>query len=121
MQSFTTFAGSMTSEKIFINIYAESTPNPASMKFVANIILLNQGSVEYLNAEQAVNSPLAKELFQLDGIASVFIAANFVTITKKPDFDWFELMPQLREFIKGYLESEKKVFAKEDFSTVESP
>ena len=94
-----------------VTIYAESTPNPAAMKFVANSFLLKEGSVEYLNILEARNSPLAQKLFAFDGVASVFIAANFVTINKKPKYDWYDLMPILREFIKGYIESGVKVFA----------
>ncbi len=91
-------------------IYAESTPNPSALKFVANQYLLEEGSVEYLTVEDAKNCPLAQELFKFDGVASVFITTNFVTINKKNEFDWFELMPIFREFIKGYLQSGEKVF-----------
>ena len=91
-------------------VYAESTPNPAAMKFVVNHYLLEEGSVEYPTFESASNCPLAQELFKFDGVASVFITANFVTINKKNDFDWFELMPLFREFIKGFLQSGEKVF-----------
>lgn len=100
----------MEKEITVVTVYAESTPNPAAMKFVASTMLLNQGSVEYLNAEQAVDCPLAQQLFNFDGVASVFIASNFVTVNKKPDFDWFDLMPILRQFIKSYLESGEKIF-----------
>src|SRR5689334_18607297 len=93
-----------------VMVYAESTPNPAAMKFVVNQYLLEEGSVEYLNPESAGNCPLAQELFKFDGVASVFITANFVTINKKKDYDWFELMPIFREFIKGYIVSGEKVF-----------
>ena len=102
--------GEMEKEITVVTVYAESTPNPAAMKFVASTMLLNQGSVEYLNAEQAVDCPLAQQLFNFDGVASVFIASNFVTVNKKPDFDWFDLMPILRQFIKSYLESGEKIF-----------
>src|SRR5437868_2563546 len=100
----------MEIEKTVVTIYAESTPNPASMKFVANTILLENGSVEYLSDAEANDSPLAQQLFNFDGVASVFIAANFVTVNKKPDYDWYDLMPILREFFKGFLESGEKIF-----------
>ena len=93
-----------------VDVYAESTPNPAALKFVATRFLLDEGSVEYLNPEQAVNCPLARDLFKFDGVSSVFITSNFVTVNKKPTIDWYELMPILREFIKGYLQSGEKVF-----------
>jgi Fe-S cluster biogenesis protein NfuA len=100
----------MLEVKKVVTVYAESTPNPAAMKFVVNRFLLEEGSIEYLNKDQAKNSPLAQNLFAFDGVASVFIAANFVTVNKKPRYDWYDLMPILREYVKGFLESEEKVF-----------
>jgi Fe-S cluster biogenesis protein NfuA len=100
----------MSEVKKAIIVYAESTPNPASMKFVSSIFLLEEGSVEYLTVDAAKNSPLAQQLFAFDGVASVFITANFITINKKPNYDWFDLMPILREFIKSFLESDEKIF-----------
>lgn len=100
-------------EKNVLMVYAESTPNPAALKFVVNHYLLEEGSVEYLTPLAAKNCPLAQELFKFDGVASVFITANFVTINKKSEYDWFELMPLFREFIKGYLQSGEKVFTGE--------
>jgi Fe-S cluster biogenesis protein NfuA len=100
----------MIEAKKVVTIYAESTPNPAAMKFVANSMLLLEGSVEYLSVEDAKNSPLATQLFSFGGVASVFIAANFITVNKKQKYDWFDLIPILREFIKSYLDSGEKVF-----------
>lgn len=96
--------------KRVITVYTESTPNPASMKFVTNGYLLQEGSVQYTSPEKATNSPLARQLFSFSGISSVFIASNFITLTKDTDTDWFELNGILREFIKSYLESGEPVF-----------
>jgi Fe-S cluster biogenesis protein NfuA len=96
--------------KKVINVYAESTPNPASMKFVLNSYLLEEGSVEYMSKEQAKECPIAQQLFSFSGVSGVFITANFITISKNNDVDWFELMPIFREFIKTYIESEQPVF-----------
>ena len=52
--------------KSVVTIYAESTPNPASLKFVASMMLLNEGVYEYKSADEAENSPLAKQLFNFD-------------------------------------------------------
>ena len=93
-----------------INVYAEATPNPASMKFVVNQYLLEEGSVEYTNVGQTNNSPLAKQLFAFSGVAGVFISSNFVTLTKVGDLDWYELIPIIRTFLKSYLESGDPVF-----------
>jgi|ERR1017187_897200 Fe-S cluster biogenesis protein NfuA len=99
----------MTDQKAVI-VYIESTPNPASMKFVANGYIMKDGEVEYRNKEQAVNCPLALQLFDFDGVKSVFITNNFVTITKTEDLEWMEIQGMLREFIKGFIESGEKVF-----------
>jgi Fe-S cluster biogenesis protein NfuA len=93
-----------------ITVYAESTPNPASMKFVLNRFLLEDGSVEYTNKDQAHECPLAYQLFSFSGVSGVFITTNFITISKSSDMDWYEFVPILREFIKSYMESSQPVF-----------
>jgi NFU1 iron-sulfur cluster scaffold homolog, mitochondrial len=93
-----------------VNIYAESTPNPASMKFVVNFFLLEEGSVEYTSKEQTKNCPLAYQLLSFSGISGVFIMSNFITLTKTSDLDWYEQIPILREYIKSYLETGQPVF-----------
>ena len=96
--------------KKVVTVYAESTPNPASMKFVLNNFLLEEGSVEYTNKEQARECPLAVQLFSFSGVSGVFITSNFITVSKSSEMDWFEFVPILREFIKSYIESEQPVF-----------
>lgn len=93
-----------------ITVYSESTPNPASMKFVASKYLLQEGSVEYANKAQAVNCPMAQQLFSFSGVTSIFIASNFVTVSKVAELDWFEIGNILREFIQNFLRSGEAVF-----------
>jgi len=94
-----------------VSIYAEASPNPESMKFVLNTTLLSDGvSVDYPNVEAAANSPLAQELFNFDYVGRVFIAANFVTITKTTDLQWTHLIPELRTFLKSYVEAGGPIF-----------
>lgn len=93
-----------------VTVYAESTPNPASMKFVLNSFILDEGSVEYNSKAEAENCPLAKQLFDFTGVSGVFIAANFITVSKLPAMDWFDLMPILREFIRNYIQTGEPVF-----------
>ena len=98
-------------EKKIVTIYAEASPNPESMKFVANVELLPNGiNVDYATKEDAKNSPLAQELFDINYVERVFIAANFVTVTKNPKTQWVEIIPELRGYIKTYLEADKAVF-----------
>ncbi|GAA4376525.1 NifU family protein [Hymenobacter koreensis] len=94
-----------------VSIYAEASPNPESMKFVVNTQLLSEGvSVDYPSAEEASNSPLAQELFKFDYVGRVFIAANFVTVTKTSEHGWTQLIPELRTFLKSYVESGGPIF-----------
>ncbi|MFM1744562.1 MAG: hypothetical protein RLZZ630_499 [Bacteroidota bacterium] len=104
-----------------VNIYAELTPNPNSLKFVADVMLLEGGTVEYQNAGQAINCPLAHQLFSFSGVERVFISSNFVTINKSSDLDWFEITNILREFIRGFLMSDEKLFLNSPFSEEHIP
>lgn len=91
--------------KVPITLYAEMTPNPSTMKFVANKHLLISGeSAEFLNQAEAKGySPLAEELFNFPFVKGVFIAANFVTVTKTETISWDYITMELREFIRNYI------------------
>jgi len=91
-----------------INVYTESTPNPATMKFIVNKLLIN-GSVDFATKESAETSPFAKELFKFSFVNGVFFASNFVTVTKFEEDSWDDLLPILKEFVKGAVEAELKV------------
>jgi Fe-S cluster biogenesis protein NfuA len=88
-----------------VTVYTEMTPNPTTMKFVANKYLLATGdSVEFSNKNETKGfSPLADELFNFPFVKNVFIAANFVTITKTDNVPWDFITMELREFIKGWI------------------
>lgn len=89
-----------------ISIYTEMTPNPETMKFVANKLLYPGKSIDFQDEMSAWPSPLAKELFSFPFIKSVFIASNFVTLTKTSDTeDWQDVIPSIKEFLKEYLEN----------------
>ncbi|HEX5000880.1 MAG TPA: NifU family protein [Bacteroidia bacterium] len=104
-----------TTKKIPVTVYAESTPNPASMKFVCSMMLLQEGVVEYHAPEEAGASPLAMNLFSFSGVKGVFISSNFITITKDSETDWYEVVNILREYIRGHLMSGEKVFVRNPF------
>jgi Fe-S cluster biogenesis protein NfuA len=101
-----------------ISIYTEMTPNPETMKFVANKLLYPGKSIDFPDIDSAKPSPLAIELFGFPFIKSVFIASNFVTLTKTPDTDWTDVIPAIREFLKEFLEEGKAVINEEELSTV---
>jgi len=92
-----------------VSIYTEMTPNPETMKFVANKLLYPGKSIDFPDESTATPSPLAKELFAFPFIRSVFIASNFVTLSKTVDTNWDEVIPSIREFLKEYLEEGKAV------------
>ena len=101
----------ITTGNTILSIYTEQTPNPSTMKFVANKLLYPGKSIEILNSSTAHLSPLAKELFSFPFVKSVFIASNFVTITKTDnDQDWDDIIPSLKQFMKDYLENGGIVF-----------
>ncbi len=88
-----------------VSIYTEATPNPETMKFVLNKMLFAQNSADFPTLDRARTlSPLATVLFeQFDFVAGVFIMNNFVTVTKKGNADWYEIVAELREFIRNYV------------------
>jgi NFU1 iron-sulfur cluster scaffold homolog, mitochondrial len=96
-----------------VSIYSEMTPNPETMKFVANKLLYPGKSIDFAIEEDAKPSPLAQELFGFPFVKGVFIASNFVTVTKTSDTAWDDVIPELRQFLKEYLE-EGKVVINED-------
>jgi Fe-S cluster biogenesis protein NfuA len=97
-----------------ISIYTEMTPNPETMKFVANKLLYPGKIIDFPDVEAAKPSPLAIELFGFPFIKSVFIASNFVTLTKTADTDWDDVIPAIRQFLKEYLEEGKPVINEEE-------
>ncbi len=94
-----------------VTVYTEMTPNPATMKFVANKYLLGSGdSVEFTKKSEAKGySPLAEDLFNFPFVKSVFITANFVTITKTDNVPWDFITMELREFVREFLGAGKEV------------
>lgn len=99
----------MTSEKS-ITIYLESNPNPNSLKFVVNEMLVPEGmSFDFADPEKAAEAPLAQELFMYPFVDRVFYASNFVTVTKKPDVEWAEIQHLLKDHIRHFLESGKLI------------
>ena len=94
-----------------VTIYAEMTPNPNTMKFVADHMLVEPGQVvEFLNRQEAVGySSLAESLFNFPFITSIFIANNFVTVYKNESIEWSDISLELREFIRDWLSKNEKV------------
>ncbi len=93
-----------------VEVYAESTPNPNVQKFVTNKLLSNQ-HIELSSIEESHDVPLAYELFGFPFVKEVFISDNYVSIQKTKDLDWFEVNNSLRDFLKEYLQSDRRIVA----------
>ena len=101
----------LNNNTLHITIYSESTPNPGVMKFVCNKQILFSSPIEFLSANEGKNNFIAKKLFLLPIVKEVFIAKNFVSITKHNSFLWEEYIDNIKEKIKiiltEYLNSTK--------------
>ena len=87
-----------------ISVYGETTPNPASLKFVVNRAL-TKTAAEFKNLDQAKASPLAQELFKFHYVKEIFIAENYISVTKYDSISWEEITLELRTFIKQFIEN----------------
>jgi Fe-S cluster biogenesis protein NfuA len=87
-----------------ISISIQNTNNDTILKFVSNSILINGGSHEYNNIDDAKNAPLAQQLFYLPFVKKVFITANFIAIQKYDIVDWEDVQEEVREQIEAYLQ-----------------
>jgi Fe-S cluster biogenesis protein NfuA len=88
-------------------IETESTPNPATLKFLPGCAVMSSGTADFAGVAAAACSPLALALFSLPGVARVFLGSDFVTVTKSDDTDWQALKPQvlgavMEHFIAGH-------------------
>lgn len=92
-----------------VNIYTEITPNPDTLKFVANRLLYPAKSADFQNEASTQGSPLASALFGFPFIQGVFIASNFVTLTKTKHTDWADVVNTLQDFLKTYLEENRPI------------
>lgn len=101
------------SEPSAISIYAEMTPNPEVLKFVANKMLF-EGMLEFKNKEEASISPLATALFQFPFVKELFITENYIAITKNNTVQWEEITLQMREEISQLLKEEIPTLKTED-------
>jgi Fe-S cluster biogenesis protein NfuA len=98
-----------------ISIYLESNPNPNSLKFVVNDMLIPEGlSFDYPNRESAAKAPLALELFEYPEVDRVFYMSNFITVTKKEEVIWLEIQNKIKEHIKSFLESGRPIIELEE-------
>ena len=97
-------------------IYTELSPNPNSMKFVLNFELAPDGltfdfPTVAATLEEGKASPLATDLFQFPFVRRIFIASNFITITKDDETEWEDVVYDVKKFMKIFFEQNHPVFA----------
>ena len=95
-------------------IATERTPDPATLKFLPGCPVMEKGAANFTDAEKARRSPLASDLFGLDGISGVFLGSDFITVTKSDDKDWEIMKPKILFAIMGHFQSGNPVIEEPD-------
>lgn len=103
-------------KKVPVTVYAETTPNPSVMRFVANKKLVI-APTEFKNIDATANAPIARELFNFPFVKEIFIDENYISINKYDVADWNEISMELREFITKYIQAGKDIVLKETLKT----
>ena len=88
-----------------IEVWTEPTPNPNALKFTLNRTVAEGRSKTYAGPEAAEASPLARQLFQIEGVKSLFFLNNFITVTRQPGGDWAAISRQVEERIRAHYAS----------------
>ncbi|MGH6927809.1 MAG: NifU family protein, partial [Dongiaceae bacterium] len=101
-------------------IQTEGTPNPATLKFLPRRDVLGTGTVDMPDAESARQSPLAERLFQVEGVAGVFLGTDFITVTKRTDKQWDVLKPALLGIIMEHFVANRPVLSEGLATSTES-
>ena len=90
-------------------IQTESTPNPATLKFLPGRAVMTQGTANFTDAAAAARSPLAERLFAVPGVTGVYLGSDFVTVSKDEDADWYRLKPAVLGVIMEHFTSGRPV------------
>lgn len=86
-----------------LSVHVEGTPNPNAAKFVLDRPLLGEGSRSYFDAGAAQGDPLAERLFEIEGVRALFMVDDFITVTKREDVDWADMVDRVEAAIRGAL------------------
>lgn len=103
----------MRGEASSMFIQTETTPNPATLKFLPGCEVMARGTANYTGPEEAAKSPLALRLFGIDGVSGVFLGSDFVTVTKTPTRDWEVMKPFVLSAVMDHFTSGEAVVADE--------
>ena len=93
-----------------LEISAEITPNPNTLKFNVNKTLLKSGSVNFPDKQKAKGALLPEKLFEIENVLGVMVGPSFITVTKNPDTQWPSLVPAVTETLKSLLNSDQVLF-----------
>lgn len=86
-----------------LSVRVEGTPNPNAAKFVLDRPLLGEGSRSYFEPEDAEGDPLARRIFEIEGVRALFMVDDFVTVTKREDVAWSEIVDEVEKAIRAEL------------------
>ncbi len=106
----------IAAKKIPVTVYAEATPNPSTLKFVANKKLVT-APFEFKSIDDTAHAPLAKELFHFPFVKEVFMDENYISIQKYEMTEWDEVVTEAREFIRNYIQDGKEIVTAEQLKT----
>ena len=101
-------------------IQTEDTPNPLTLKFIPGVAVLPGDTAEFATVESAKTSPLAKRIFAIEGVTSVFLSGDFIAVTKNDISDWFTLKPSVLAGIMEHFASGLPVIETPQSQEVES-
>ncbi|KAH8863611.1 NFU1 iron-sulfur cluster scaffold isoform 1 [Schistosoma japonicum] len=105
--------------KLFIQ--AQETPNPNSLKYFPGQAVLGSGTRDFPSRKQAGSSPLARQLFRIEGVEQVFFGPDFITITKNNDFEWAVIKPDVYATIMDFYSSGQPVIDEEKSQESDKP
>ena len=102
-------------------IETETTPNPATLKFLPGRQVMPSGTRDFASPEQAAASPLAEALFDLGDVTGVFFGSDFISVSVAPGAEWAQMKPQVVAMLLDHFVSEAPLFAGGDASAISVP
>ena len=97
-------------------IQTEATPNPATLKFLPGLTVLENGTADFPSIETSESSPLAKRIFGVQGVSGVFFGSDFITVTKQQNVEWEHIKPAILGLIMEHFQSGSPVLTGENHS-----
>ena len=101
-------------------IQTEDTPNPDTLKFIPGTAVLDKGTLDFPNSESVNASPLASKLFEIEGVSRVFLATDFISVTKQTELDWNNLKSSILTGIMDHFSSGLPAINQSDESSLEN-